>query len=676
MRIKESSITRYGPLVDLGRKSFANFNLVFGENESGKTLLLDAFIKMLFQKKSEVNKFHGIERVDENPEGYLIIEKNGTEHKLPEHGDVNSLFNIPAVDFRNIFIVRNSDLIIPDEAQFYTNVTERLTGLHSNVINKVKKEIQEIGKLTKPSSEAQLADRKEWGKQKSQRDKTIYLLTKIEELEKCISEENLESIEKKLIAIESDLNKTEQQQMLLEEAKERGKYERSKQSLSSLVQNTKTLENLINFKEENLAIWRDNEKRIQDLNTEINNPKSTLQLKKLTYNAKVAGILLFGSFLLTIISIIGLIILKGMQTFLWIVGSALVLTLILAIIWLVLWQRQKDKENSISEETQTKKEAIIEGQNQISRLSKKFKVQTLEEFEQKYQNRKDIEESLTSRKGKLEGMFGLPDSEDSEAVEFWNKKVQELSKYSEKAIGIEFNQVEYDELIVSEKELEVELSDTKDQLEDLQETLQDIEREANLLLQTREIIPVDTIIDLRGIKNTLSKFAEDIEAEADLARETIRIFEEIEEQEAEKVAELFSSDGEGTKIFSKITNGVYQEVGFDHTENKLWVMNKAGEKLDANQLSGGTYNQLYLAIRLGLALKILQGQKGFLLLDDPFLMSDTTRLRKQLEVLLTLSQEGWQIFYFSAKDEIRNLLEKEIKKKNIMMHELSTIHSR
>ena len=60
MKIKECAITRYGPLPDLGRRTFTEFNLIFGENESGKTLILDAIIKMLFSKKSEFNKFHGI----------------------------------------------------------------------------------------------------------------------------------------------------------------------------------------------------------------------------------------------------------------------------------------------------------------------------------------------------------------------------------------------------------------------------------------------------------------------------------------------------------------------------------------------------------------------------------------------------------------------------------------
>jgi uncharacterized protein YhaN len=54
-------------------------------------------------------------------------------------------------------------------------------------------------------------------------------------------------------------------------------------------------------------------------------------------------------------------------------------------------------------------------------------------------------------------------------------------------------------------------------------------------------------------------------------------------------------------------------------------------------------------------------------LDDPFVKSDTKRLAKQLGMLLDLSRQGWQVLYFSAKDEVKALLEPAIKKKEIAL---------
>ena len=74
------------------------------------------------------------------------------------------------------------------------------------------------------------------------------------------------------------------------------------------------------------------------------------------------------------------------------------------------------------------------------------------------------------------------------------------------------------------------------------------------------------------------------------------------------------------------------------------------------QLSGGAYDQLYFSIRLALARKLLQGEKGFFLLDDPFIKADPRRLSRLLEMLLQLAAEGWQIIYFSSKGEVREAL--------------------
>ena len=67
-------------------------------------------------------------------------------------------------------------------------------------------------------------------------------------------------------------------------------------------------------------------------------------------------------------------------------------------------------------------------------------------------------------------------------------------------------------------------------------------------------------------------------------------------------------------------------------------------------------DQLYFAVRVALGSKLLPDEKAFFLLDDPFIKSDTQRLKKQLGMLLELSRIGWQVLYFSAKDEVKNML--------------------
>ncbi len=53
MRMKEINIHSYGPLANLSIKDLGDFTLIFGENESGKTLLLDAIIRMMIHDKRQ-----------------------------------------------------------------------------------------------------------------------------------------------------------------------------------------------------------------------------------------------------------------------------------------------------------------------------------------------------------------------------------------------------------------------------------------------------------------------------------------------------------------------------------------------------------------------------------------------------------------------------------------------
>ena len=51
------------------------------KNEDGKTLTIDAIVKLCFSR--QVREFHKIDRVDEIPEGYLIVEgSNGIDGEI------------------------------------------------------------------------------------------------------------------------------------------------------------------------------------------------------------------------------------------------------------------------------------------------------------------------------------------------------------------------------------------------------------------------------------------------------------------------------------------------------------------------------------------------------------------------------------------------------------------
>jgi exonuclease SbcC len=97
------------------------------------------------------------------------------------------------------------------------------------------------------------------------------------------------------------------------------------------------------------------------------------------------------------------------------------------------------------------------------------------------------------------------------------------------------------------------------------------------------------------------------------------------------------------------------------------------ELVEINSLSSGAYDQLYFSIRLALAEEVLNGKKGFLILDDPFIKSDLERLQRQLSLLKRISKLEWQILYFSNKNEILSNFRPDIENQTIKLISLSSL---
>ena len=163
MRIKHINVRRYGPMPPFDKEHLGNFTVIHGPNEFGKTLLIDAIVRLLFKKQLKQNhrrRFGNMNRVAESPEGYVVIDTRGREVKLgPEEtlASVTSM-QITPDDFRNVFVVRDSELGIRDEGSYYTHVTERLTGIRTEEITRIVAALQKAGRLRSATPESALSN--------------------------------------------------------------------------------------------------------------------------------------------------------------------------------------------------------------------------------------------------------------------------------------------------------------------------------------------------------------------------------------------------------------------------------------------------------------------------------------------------------------------------------------
>ncbi len=774
MRILEIQVSRYGPLVDIDRLPLKDFDLFFGKNESGKTLLVDAILRMLLRGKRDLQNFENIYRIEENPEGYLLFEFANKSHKLPEEDDATSIVGLNAEEFRNTFVVRDGDLTLVNESNFYTSVTDRLTGLHTKKIELVCDELAIIAKLTNPSSTSGLSDRLGLGKIKSRLRDAKNILTTIVDLRKRMIDQNFEELEQKLVEKEIQSANLNNQILLLEEAYKRERYEMGVERLGNLETAIIQLEELLIFSSDDRDKWRDAENENENLAEQLSDKKNKLEslesdlveqrealkeaqkekeilerkendIKKIqieTFNFtqqveeyagknKLAQQLSFGAiagFIGFCISLIAYIF--SQEIFLVVLSIILALTSIAIFVWwlsitVAIARLEKQKKVIIHESARIGIEGdsidliLVEIQkyfelledaknnfrdlsNDISSLEKQIQnqMEDIEKFREKQNKNEEIISSFLNKSNAsdidlyttklneraerekarereieaLKSAFGDEGISIEDRLIHWREEIDNLAEFKDKAVDVKYNEKEVNKCKEESFDLDVSISVIKAQLIEFRDDLRSIAQSATKILRSDEVILCETSRELNEIENRLLRFIEDVEIKEKNAKIAIEIFEKISAEEEENVAKLFGKDSPASLKFKEITGGIYQSIEYDQEKKKIWTCTAEHDCLNPDQLSKGTYDQLYLSVRLAMAETLLPNEAGFLILDDPFLASDGERLLNQIELLRSLVKEGWQIIYFSVKDEIFEALKGDIDKKVVNLHRLSSIH--
>ena len=256
-------------------------------------------------------------------------------------------------------------------------------------------------------------------------------------------------------------------------------------------------------------------------------------------------------------------------------------------------------------------------------------------------------------------------------IEVWDKALEKAMIHEPDAVG----DLPYDPARVRMLEREVEkqrgvVSETNDALNIGRRELRDFELKITQsgILKEREV-RCRTTKDLENTAEALRAFIEGMERTVNNAKAAIRLFELIEVEEKSRLVELFGAGRPVSSHFRTMTDGLYDEVCFDIATNQISVLTADNVMLKAEQLSGGALDQLYLAIRVAIAERLVR-EPSFFILDDPFIKADFRRVKTQMKVLKRLVQMGWQILYFSAKKEVVEVLAEDIRSGQIDMIQL------
>ena len=711
MRLRSFIVRSYGLLRDLGRIELGDFALFWGKNEQGKTMLLEALLNLLLGRGALPG---GVgRRVPDDVDGDVWIEFQGKEHKVRKRG-WSKLVGIPSDVLYNLFVVHASSLRVDSEV--YGDVGERITGTSLSGIKKLKEHMFSVVGLS-PSGKA-LSDSKSAGHLKSRYESAVRLIKQIRdrkdvasigELEASLRrlQEELDTLREKIkqmeqagmwaryIELRSKLDKLDALKDRLsgmgvdreplkrwkELSEELGRAEdREKALIEEFEMLGRRAEELRRQKEalqEELTEWGNKEREVERLEGWLRDWK---QLRMWAYRGLILGMisggvgLLLGVFVnLWFLLVLAFVFVGVLWLHLLVRGSySKVCSLASALgfkstgeallsemaLWKGSFEQLKLKMSEIGgeekalvnrrakvvEELEDLRKTIVDIRGEIAEVSVKCGVDSIEDYERLVAEKEGLVIQCKTIEQELIDVLG----------EDFREEISRMAGEVEETT-VEFDRRELEKLRIRERELEEEVARLREREEDVVRFLGEIEKGVNTVLEGEWYVRGTD--GLSGVLSALEDFIRGVDRRVELARVIAEVLDEIAEEEAGRLDSIMGEGSELSRWFSSLTGGLYDAVLFD---GEIKVKRKEGTVLLPSQLSSGALDQLYFLVRVFLGEKLLEGEKGFFLLDDPFLRADGDRLRYLTDFLFDLVDRGWQVIYFSAKDEVRRLLEGKI----------------
>lgn len=312
----------------------------------------------------------------------------------------------------------------------------------------------------------------------------------------------------------------------------------------------------------------------------------------------------------------------------------------------------------------------IKNYNEISNI-----IRTLREINQKISEKEDysntfnknIEEFITCfnqfiKENNLTTIMPVY-KEDFENIETTIKNISSiLDKTLQNNALLEENTKRLNSLQTELKNFQIEDNSTlvisEEMLENLSEQLKEKQKELAIYSnRINELKEIESIVDKKNQKNAEINRLKKLLNNLFIKEILIKLIQNSKEEFNKVQPNLISAKN----YLSEITEEKYTEINFDR--NTIFG-DKIGEK-EWENLSRGTKEQLYLALRLGYAQNYSLDNNGEengrpnlpLIIDDAFVNFDKTRTISALKCLNTFSKTN-QVIYFTCHKQIINLLKK------------------
>ncbi len=637
MKINHLKINAYGKLKDKEIDLGENINIIYGKNESGKSTVLSFITNMLYGISKNKNgkeysdfekykpwgteEFSGkIEYVLDNHETFEVFrdfKKKNPQIYNGKKEDISKEFNIDKSKGNEFFYEQTK----MDETLFLSTivVNQEQVKLETKAQNIL---IQKIANLVGTGEDnvsyKRAIDRinrrqlEEIGTQKSREKPLNVLLRETQNLEeekrelekyrnsKYEIEENKNNLLEKFSNLEIKLEYFNEIKKIYEEEK----IENEKIKIKENIKNENNEK--INFnKKEILEIENGNQKILEKNNQKIN------KLIKNKNKLKNKFIIIF--IILILINILQFIFIKN-NMFKYIFLLTLPIDLIFSIIYL---KNKKNKIKILEKENKEEKERIDNEKNTYINENKIIE-----------KNNDALEKEIKDLKNNLNLNINLKIEKNKNKYldKIKNDKIEEINNLNNINDQID--------------KIQKELNEIKIKLHELDFDKENVEPKIDNLIKIEEKIVNDNekIVNLKRLEKSMN-----------LAKELLaKAYEKMKNTVTPKFTENLSRN------IHEITNGKYTNVMLQD-DNGLIIELNNGNYVEANRLSIGTVDQLYLSLRLSMV-EDLSKEKMPIILDEAFAYYDTQRLENILKYLANKYQDR-QIIIFTCTEREKNILE-------------------
>jgi DNA repair protein SbcC/Rad50 len=778
MHIKRLVVQRYGPLQPFD-SDLSAFTVIYGPNERGKTLLIDALVRMLF--KDELKRVHhklfgNLSRVEERPEGFFVVATHAEEVKIGADDTLASVAPVPITpeDFRNVFLIRDSDLALKNEGAYYDRVSERLCGTRSGTIDHLKESLKRIGRLRSADPGSPLASRKDKEQKRinEQLAAAERLVDAIAALTDSLRVGGFDDASRRVADLAESRERLEAESHRRRDAERRSRLEAARDALRTVRERIVEAKALSAASDAGLDAWRGIvttrsvlDRDLADLATRRTELIAAGDEAKASWDtlaaradetarrrervdeetrpvvdawmrdrgvrahadrgtrAVIAAMVV--SIVLGVAAVIGWVITRSLFA----AGVGAVSVLSTLACGVALWRGARAHAALTRREIDLvatsarlglpvdSADGVAEALGTLERQAGQAAERAREQETVMRQRERDVAGCEATMEERREQLRQVDRDEASLRTQSGFESIEALAAAAAARHATETEvaaliaslrslvpsaaaAMDRDALLATceseiergladvrpgdgvdvddpeatrrvERELERVTDEERTQRQRLERSRQDLRR---MEIRVSELGVIEgpircrTTRELTDVYARVMEFCEAVRREQRLAQEAIRIFNEIDAEEQEKVGELFGEGALVSRWFHEITDKRYRTVTLE--DGEVEVEQADGKRLSASVLSGGTYDQLYLAIRASIAERMLPETRGFFILDDPFLKADRTRMRALMNMLHHLVDRGWQILYITAKDEVVDALRTDIAADRVRLIEL------